>query len=74
MANVINQTTTKVTSNVVRSVAGGVLGWWASGKYLGVQKTWAKVAVALVGVVIGAYAQSTIKARTSAPKGSDIKK
>jgi hypothetical protein len=73
MANLINQATTKVTSNVIGSVAGGALGWWASGKYLGVQKTWVKVGIALVGVIAGAYVQSNIKARSSAPKGKDVK-
>ena len=74
MANLVSKTTGKVTGNPVGAVAGGVLVWWASKKYMGVEKMWMRAGLALVGVVAGAYAQSAIKAKGSSPKKEDVKK
>ena len=74
MANVVKNTTAKVKSNIVGSIAGGAIGWWASAKYLGVTGTWTRIGVTVLGVIAGAYVQSAIAAKGSAPKGTDVKK
>lgn len=62
----------KLTGNPIGAVAGGVVGYFAAKKM--VEKTWALVAVTALGVVAGAYAQSMLKAKGSAPKATDVKK
>jgi hypothetical protein len=74
MANIIKTSTDKVKGNLLGAAAGGVLVWWASKKYMGVEKMWLRATLAVVGAVVGANAQAMIKAKGSAPKGSDIKK
>jgi F0F1-type ATP synthase assembly protein I len=73
MANIISTSAAKVTNNVVGGIAGGAIIWWASKKYMGVDKMWLRAGLTLVGVVAGAYAQSKIKAKSSAPKAGDTK-
>lgn len=74
MANVLKTSTDKVKGNLLGAAAGGVLVWWASKKYMGVEKMWLRAGLTLVGAVAGAYAQSAIKAQGSAPTAGDIKK
>ena len=74
MANVLKNSTDKVKGNLLGAAAGGVLVWWASKKYMGVEKMWLRAGLTLVGAVAGAYAQSMVKAKASAPKAADTKK
>ena len=74
MASLISKTTGKVQGNLLGAAAGGVLVWWASKKYMGVDKMWLRAGLTLIGVVAGAYAQGMIKAKGSAPKAVDTKK
>jgi len=73
MANIISTSTAKVKNNYLGAVAGGVLVWWASKKYMAVDKMWVRAGLTLVGVVAGAYAQSSIAAKLSTPKAGDTK-
>jgi outer membrane lipoprotein SlyB len=70
----IKSVTSKVQNNVVGAVAGAGLAWWASRKYMGVSGIWKTSAAVLVGALVGAYAQSMVKAKSSAPKATDVKK
>jgi hypothetical protein len=74
MANILKTSTDKVKANLLGAAAGGVLVWWASKKYAGVSNTWLRVGLTVVGAIAGANVQGSIKAKSSAPKGSDIKK
>jgi hypothetical protein len=66
--------TAKVKNNMIGTAVGAVATYWAVGKYTGVSKMWVRVSLAVVGGVAGAYAQSAIAAKKSAPKGPSIKK
>ena len=70
----IKTITSKVQNNAIGAVAGAGLVWWASRKYMGVSGIWKTSAAVLVGALVGAYAQSMIKAKSSAPKAADTKK
>jgi len=74
MASLVSQATGKVKGNLLGAAAGGVLVWWASKKYMGVEKMWLRAGLTLVGVVAGAYVQSGVKAKASTPKAGDTKK
>jgi hypothetical protein len=70
----LKQPIAKVKSNVIGTAAGALVTYWAVGKYTGVSKMWMRLGLAVVGGVAGAYAQSAIAAKKSAPKGPSIKK
>ena len=70
----IKTVTAKVQNNIVGSIAGAGLAWWATKKYTSVSGTWKMVGIALLGAVAGAYAQSMIQAKASTPKKTDVKK
>lgn len=74
MAGMLAKPMAKVKNNPIGAIGGGVLLWWASKKYMGVEKMWLRAGLTLVGAVAGAYAQSMVKARMSAPKAGDTKK
>jgi len=61
----------KITNNYIGGVAGGIAGYYAARKLGKVSNKLYLVAAVLAGVVGGAYAQSAIKAKQSAPKKSD---
>jgi hypothetical protein len=58
---------TKVKNNMIGTAVGAVATYWAVGKYTGVSKMWVRVSLAVLGGVAGAYAQSAIAAKKSAP-------
>jgi outer membrane lipoprotein SlyB len=66
--------TDKVKANVIGTIAGAGLTYFAVKKYTGVSKTWLVVSLALLGGVAGAYAQSAIQAKKSTPKATTVKK
>jgi hypothetical protein len=66
--------TAKVKNNLVGTAVGAVATYWAVGKYANVSKMWLRVTLAAVGGVAGAYAQSAITAKKSAPAPATIKK
>jgi outer membrane lipoprotein SlyB len=65
--------TAKVKNNVIGTVAGAGVTFWAAKKYMGITGTWKLVAISLLGGVAGAYASSAIKAKGTAPKKATIK-
>jgi outer membrane lipoprotein SlyB len=66
--------TDKVKANVIGTIAGAGLTYFAVKKYTGISKTYMVVALAVLGGVAGAYAQSSIKAKKSTPKKDTVKK
>lgn len=66
--------TTKVKANVIGTIAGAGITYFAVKKYTGLTKTWQLVGLAVLGGVAGAYAQSAIAAKKSAPAKATIKK
>ena len=64
----------KVQNNLIGTAAGAVVTYWALGKYANVSKTWLRLTLTVVGGVAGAYAQSAITAKKSAPGAATIKK
>jgi outer membrane lipoprotein SlyB len=66
--------TDKVKANVIGTIAGAGLTYFAVKKYTGVSKTWLVVGLAVLGGVAGAYAQSAIQAKKSTPKKDTVKK
>ena len=66
--------TTKVKANVIGTIAGAGITYFAVKKYTGLTKTWQLVGLAVLGGVAGAYAQSAIAAKKSAPGKATIKK
>lgn len=66
----LKQPIAKVKANVIGTAAGALATYWAVGKYTGVSKMWVRVSLAVLGGVAGAYAQSAIAAKKSAPKAT----
>ena len=64
----------KVKNNIIGTAAGALVTYWAVGKYTGVSKMWVRVSLAVLGGVAGAYAQSAISAKKSAPAAGTVKK
>lgn len=69
----LNKATAKVKGNVVGAIVGAGATYWAVGKYANVSKMWVRLGLAVLGGVAGAYAQSAITAKKSAPKASTVK-
>jgi hypothetical protein len=65
--------TDKVKANVIGTIAGAGITYFAVKKYANISKTWLVVSLAVLGGVAGAYAQSAIAAKKSAPKKNTIK-
>lgn len=70
----LKQPIAKVKSNIIGTAAGALVTYWAVGKYTGVSKMWVRVGLAVLGGVAGAYAQSAIAAKKSAPAAGTVKK
>jgi outer membrane lipoprotein SlyB len=66
--------TNKVKANVIGTIAGAGITYFAVKKYTGISKTYLVVAIAVLGGVAGAYAQSAIQAKKSAPGKATVKK
>lgn len=66
----LKQPIAKVKANVIGTATGALVTYWAVGKYTGVSKMWVRVSLAVLGGVAGAYAQSAIAAKKSAPKAT----
>lgn len=69
----VKEITAKAKNNVVGAIVGAGLSYVVVKKYTGISGTWKLVGIALVGALVGAYAQSAIKARSSKPKASTTK-
>jgi hypothetical protein len=69
----LKNVSSKVKTNVVGSIAGAGLTWWAAKKYANVSGIWKLTSLAIVGAIAGAYIQSGIVAKRSTPKKSDVK-
>lgn len=51
----------KIANNPIGAIAGGVVAWYITKKYTGVENAWAYAGIILVGIVGGAYATSWAK-------------
>jgi len=71
--NVIRQQTAKITNNPLGAIVGGVAFYFGSKKYAKVSNPWLLGGLALVGVVVGAMAQSAMKSKGQ-PTAADVKK
>lgn len=69
----LGKVTSKVQNNLIGTIAGAGVAYWAGKKYLGVSGMLKVTAVVLLGAVAGAYAQSMIAARKSAPTAGSTK-
>ena len=70
----LKQPIAKVKNNIIGTAAGALVTYWAVGKYANVSKMWVRVSLAVLGGVAGAYAQSAVAAKKSAPKAGSINK
>ena len=70
----IKKSIAKVQNNLIGTAAGAVVTYWAVGKYANVSKMWLRLTLAALGGFAGAYAQSAITAKKSAPKAGSINK
>lgn len=70
----LKTTTDKIKANVIGTIAGAGLAYFAIKKYTGISKTYLLVGLAVLGGVAGAYAQSAIVAKKSTPKKDTVKK
>jgi hypothetical protein len=68
-----NKQLSKITNNPIGAVVGGVAGFYAAKKFGNVTNKWMLIGVVVVGVVVGAMAQSMIKAQAGQPKATDVK-
>lgn len=65
--NKIKEVGSKLINSPIGAVAGALGGFWASKKYLKVSNKWALAGLTIVGAVIGAGAEATIKAKFVKP-------
>lgn len=63
----------KVTNNPIGAIAGGVAGFYAAKKFGNVSNKWMLAGITVVGVVVGAMAQSMMKAKAGSPDASVVK-
>jgi hypothetical protein len=56
-----SNTRAKLMNNPIGAVAGGVLAWYVTKKYTGIENKWAYTGIIILGVVVGAYSTSYIK-------------
>ena len=57
----------KVTNNPIGSIVGGVAGYYVAKKMANVSNMWAIAGITILGVVLGANAQSMMKAQSGTP-------
>lgn len=69
-----NKQIAKVTNNPVGAIVGGVAGFYAAKKFGNVSNKWMLAGITVVGVVVGAMAQSMMKAQAGAPKATTVTK
>lgn len=63
----------KVTNNPIGAVVGGVAGYYAAKKFTNITNVWAIIGIAALGVIVGANAQSMLKAQSSTPTAATTK-
>lgn len=51
----------KITNNPLGAIGGGVLAWYLTKRYTGLENKWAYAGIILLGVTVGAYTMSAIK-------------
>jgi len=73
MAGLIKTQFTKVKTNPVGAIAGGVLSFWALGKYGKVRNMYAKVGLSIVGAVAAAHAHSYVRSKIALNKSKPKK-
>ena len=69
----MKQLTNPLMQNPVGAVVGGVAFYWGSAKYLKVSNTYARLAIAVAGLYVGAMAQKQISAMMSKPTAAAAK-
>lgn len=51
----------KIMNNPLGAIGGGILAWYLTKKYTGIENKWAYAGIILVGAVAGAYTMSAYK-------------
>ena len=69
----VNSTIAKVQNNMLGAIVGAGVAYWAGKKYMGISGTWKTVGVVVLGVIAGAYVQSTISAKASVPDKGTVR-
>jgi hypothetical protein len=69
----LKNVSSKVKTNLVGTIAGAGLTWWAAKKYANVSGVWKLGSLVILGAIAGAYIQGGVTAKLSTPKKSDIK-
>jgi glycopeptide antibiotics resistance protein len=64
----------KVQTNVIGAILGAGATYFAVKKYSSISKTYIVVSLAVLGGVVGAYAQGAITAKKSTPSKDTVKK
>ncbi len=64
----------KLTANPIGAIGGAVAGYYLSKKLLKVENMWLLAGLTVVGAVLGANAQSAMKAKGSIPTAETVKK
>lgn len=66
----IRENVAKIKNNPIGAVVGGVAFFYGAKKFAKVENKWALAGIAVVGVVVGAFVQSKMKAAQSVPTAS----
>jgi len=72
--NQVKTTVSKVTSNPVGAIVGGIAGFYAVKKLAKTENKWYLAGGVLVGAIVGSLIQSKISAKASAPTAATVKK
>ena len=70
----IKSEATKVTSNPIGAIVGGAAFFYGAKKMGKVHNVWALIGITTVGVLVGAWGQSKLKAKTSVPNATLVVK
>ena len=58
---VVGTSRAKITNNPLGAIGGGVLAWYLTKRYTGLENKWAYAGIVLIGVAVGAYTMSAIE-------------
>ena len=68
----VKETVTKVTTNAMGGVIGGVAGYMVAKKVIKTEKMWLLAVVTVVGVIGGAMVQAKMKAKKGVPTANTL--
>jgi outer membrane lipoprotein SlyB len=67
----VNVTISRLTNNLVGSVAGAVAGYYVATKMVRVQQNWMTIGITIVGAIVGAGVQANMT-KKGAPTASVV--